>query len=331
MKRLSIAVLVLLSLLLTGCTQTATNKDDELQPLYTQASELLEKGDLQQAYDLFVQLGDYKDSAQHAEKFVYLPKEILAEDDGFGEAIALFRTTFEYNENGQLLKEYGTYTNNEGPGYSEVNEYDKEGKVILTKTESEAGFSTITYEYNGDGQLIKRVGCTDGANVGGISVYEYDADGNCIRVSNKSYLGIDTETYESKEPYSTDTVEYTYNEQGLCTGSVNYYGDNSSVCTVEYTDSGLPTSIKIIYEDNSIGDAATFTYDEKGRCIKVETSYNSTTEFTYDNGDLPVSAITTRDGGKPCNVSYTYELYYVEGEKAAIPFHLEQYFSVLKV
>ena len=329
MKRL-LALLMISCLLLCSCSRLVflPQEDADLQPTYVKACDLLKEGKLEEAYPLFLSLGDYKDSAVHAAKFAYLPTEILAQDDGFGEEIALYKTTYSYNEKGQLLEGKGTYTKEEGPGYSESHIYDKEGLRIETKTQSEAGDSTLTYEYNDQGQCIKRVGYTDGANVGGITLFTYEK-GLVKTATVRSYIGTDPAAYETNEPYHQSTVSYTYNGQGLCTEAKENTGENGVFTyEVSYNEQNLPTLLK--HTDSQGFESKTvFEYDEQGRCTKVDTDYD-VTEFTYGKGNHPVSAICTRDGGKPCEITYTYQLFYLN-EAPKIPAHLAEYFSNLEV
>lgn len=329
MKRL-LALLSVVCLLLCSCSRLVSvpQEDAELQPTYVRACDLLKEGKLEEAYPLFLSLGDYKDSALHASKFAYLPTEILAQDDGFGETMAYYKTTYSYDEKGRLLKGEGAYTKEEGPGYSEEHTYDKEGKLLRTESISEAGESVITYEYNDQGQCTKEIGYTNGANVGGITLFTYEND---LRktATVRSYLGTDTAAYETDEAYHQSTVTYSYNDQGLCTKAEENTGENGTFTyTVNYNSFGLPTLLRHTDNDGYSSETV-FEYDEQGRCTKVETFYD-VTEFTYDDGALPVSATRTRDGGKPCAITYNYQLFYLD-EVPQIPFHINEYLAGLEV
>ncbi len=329
MKRL-LALLSVVCLLLCSCGRLVSlpMEDTELQPTYAKACDLLKEGKMEEAYPLFLSLGDYKDSALHASKFAYLPTEILAQDDGFGEEIAYYKTTYSYDEKGRLLKGEGAYTKEEGPGYSEEHTYNKEGLLLKTKTLSEAGDSTVTYQYNEQGQCLKEIGFTDGANVGGITLFTYE-NGLRKTATVRSYLGIDTAAYETEEPYHQSTVTYSYNDQGLCTKAEENTGENGIFTyTVAYNSFGLPILLKHT-DSQGFESETTFEYDAQGRCTKVDTDYD-VTEFSYGEGNLPRSATRTRDGGKPCAITYTYQLFYLD-ESPQIPFHINEYLSGLEV
>lgn len=323
-----IRVLALLSvitlLFCSGCekNEPVAQQNDEKLSTYNQASDLLDKGELEKAKELFVQLGDYKDSAERVARFVLLPTRIYAEDDGMGDKIVHYQTDFIYNEHGELIKEVGTYTDTEGPEHSKEFTYDESGKVINARMLSEAGESHISYEYNEKGQLVKFVGFTEGCDLGGITIFTYDEKGNCITVETSSYMGTDVSKYETSEPYSIDRNNYTYNEKGLC---VQKSSDTNSLSkyTAEYNSFDLPT--KVVYDSGEgFISENLFSYDEQGRCLKIETP-NETKSFTYEQGDLPISAVFTRSGGKPCNITYTYQLYYTREKQKSIPFHIYEF------
>lgn len=338
MKKIIAFTLLTIILICSGCSKFVLmpQTNDELDPTYIKACDALKEGDYDTAYTLFTQLGDYKDSKTHLSYFAYLPVEIIAEDDGMGENIVYFQTVFTYDNYGRLLSEEGKYTNDEGPGYSEkhtYNEagqtYNEAGQLIKTEAISEAGFSTLTFEYDDSGFLVKRVGCTDGANVGGITLYTNDENGRCVEAKMMSYLGIDTENYQNSTPYHTDTTVYTYDAQGNCTKSVSNYGDGQITCTAEYNENGLPTVINSFESEDYISSTL-FEYDDKGRCTKISSPYDST-EFKYGEDLLPESAIRTRDGGKPCNVTYKYKLFYLKDGAPKTPFFMDEYLSVFEV
>ena len=330
MKRLFAMLLISCLMLCGGCSRIAflPQEDANLQPTYVKACDLLKEGKLEEAYPLFLSLGDYKDSALHASKFTYLPTEIMAQDDGFGESMALYKTTYSYNEKGQLLEGKGAYTKEEGPGYSETHTYNENGRLTQSKFLSEAGDSTVTYQYNDQGQCLKEIGFTEGANVGGITLFTYE-NGLRKTATVRSYLGTDTAAYETEEAYHQSTVTYTYNDQGLCTKAEENTGENGTFTyTVSYNEFGLPTLLR--HTDSQGFESMTvFEYDKQGRCTKVDTDYD-TTEFTYGDHANPLSATRTRDGGKPCQVTYTYQLFYLN-EVPQIPAHLAEYLSGLEV
>lgn len=331
MKRILSVLLIFVLFTCSGCSRLAflPQEDASLQPTYQKACDLLKEGNYEEAYPLFLSLGDYKDSADHAKKFFYQPIEILAQDDGFGEELVYHKTTYTYDEKGILLRYEGGYTKEEGPGFSEQYTFDDEGKKIRTDAISEAGDSTITYEYNDKGQIIKQIGFTEGANVGGITRLTYDDQGNRIAAEIASYLGTDPAGYETSEPYYKARTEYTYNEQGYCTKMVENSGEsNIFTYTITYNDRNLPTSLK--HTDGSgFSSETVFSYDEQGRCTRIDTDYD-VTEFSYEEGNLPAKAVRTRDGGKPCEITYTYQLFYLE-EAPQFPFYLEEHLAVLEV
>ena len=323
-------MLLSLLLLLCGCKRFVMlpKEDAALQPKYQEACDLLKEGDYEGAYDLFLQLGDYKDSKTHLSKFAYLPTEIVKEDDGMGENIAIYRTRYKYNEKGMLIEGVGEYENGEGPGYSEKLSYNEKGQLAQTETQSEAGFSILKFEYNDKGQLIKRVGYTEGANVGGITEYSYDENGNCTQTVMQSYFGTDTDSYKNEQPYHIEKATHVYDGDGRHEKTVSSYGDESITYTANYNANGLPTEIKSVTSDG-FDNVTRFEYGESGLCASIITPYDRT-DYQYGGQDLPVSATYTRDGGVPCKITYSYKLFYLE-QKPTFPFFMDDHFSVFEI
>lgn len=331
MKKTFAFLTCLIMIFCCGCSRLAIlpGQDAKLQPKYTEACDLLKAGNYEQAYTLFYQLGDYKDSAEHLKHFAWLPVQITQEDDGMTKEIILYTTTYSYNEHGECTSRIGTYESDIGPGYSEYNTYDALGKLIKSESTSEAGFSTITYQYDANDNLIKQVGCTEGPDVGGITTYTYNEQNLRQSSEYSSYLGIDTYSYESQEPYHTDVSEYYYDENNRCNKMIQHYGDDYQYTyTVEYNDNSLP--LKVVSDDGQGNVLSTLLkYDDIGRCIEITTNYDRTV-YSYGEGELPVCAVRTRDGGEPCDITYSYKLFYLRNEKDPIPFHVKEHLYFLE-
>lgn len=325
MKKL-LALLSIL-LLLTSCSRIVllSETDPEADKDYLRACDLLKSGDYEQAYALFVKLGDYKDSKTHADKFVWLVSQTEKDGYYFGDKMAVFKTVYTYNEYGELVTCVGSYTNDEGPGYSESHVYDSDGKRISSETVSEAGESKITYEYNKKGQLVKKVGYTNGPDLGSVTSFTYDSKGNCTVAEHKSFMGTDTSTYETDQPYHVDRNDYTYDENGRCIKTTTKLGDMPCTHEIKYDGLGLPITVTTSASDGTFNQT-TLTYDSQGRCTKVVTPYG-TTEFCYTDKNLPDSAVKTENSDTPINIKYTYKLHYLKQVAAKIPFHIQEYFS----
>lgn len=331
MKRSVLIVILMLTLILSGCSKNVPDPEtySAKEPLYLEALEDLKDGSYAKAFAVFTTLGDYKDCKDYVSKFAFMPIEITAEDDGFGENIVLYQTNYTYNEFGKLVTGVGKYTENEGPGYSEKHSYDADGRLISSETESEAGFSKVSYEYNEKDQLIKTIGATEGANVGSITTHKYDENGNRTETVCESYHGTDTQKYQNDKPYHTDKTVYTYNGQNKAVKAISSYGDSQMTYTAEYNENGMPTIIKSDDGQGFVSETV-FEYDENGNCTKIRTPYDETV-FTYDNSALPKTAIRTRGGGKPCNITYKYELCYMPDGVPEFPFFMDEHLSVFGI
>ncbi len=325
MKRIVSFLLLITVVFASGCQRVVVlpQTDDELHPTYVEACDLLKEGDIEGAYELFNKLTGYLDTEEHLSRFAYLPVEIVKEDDGFGEGPSIYRTTYTYNDYGELISVVGVYDDDKGPGHSAKQTYSDDGRLLKSEVESEAGFSTLEFEYDKSGKLVKRVGCTVGANVGGITTYTYDDEGKLTGAVMESYLGIDTKKYESSEPYHRDVYEYSYDENGNCIKCVSSYGEVKITYTAEYNTNNLPTLVRSDDGDGFVSDTV-FEYDENGRCTEIKTTHD-TTIFNYAEGDLPNSAVRTPDGSAPSNLKYTYKLVYLREEPKPIPFFMDRY------
>jgi hypothetical protein len=303
-------------------------EDNKLQAMYVKAADYLKEGEYEKAYPIFIELGDYKDSALHASRFAHLPVKIVQDDDGMMEGKTTFTTNYTYNEYGECIEKVGAYKDEVGPGFSEKNYYDDSGRLVKRESVSEAGCSTEIYEYNADGKLIKKTGCTDGANVGGITTYTYDEKGNRTTSRFDSYLGIDTENYGSQEPYHSENYRYYYDKQNRCVKMEQQYGEEYLFTyTVEYNENSLPLKITADDGQGTVNETV-FSYNDKGQCTEIDTDYEKST-YSYLDSDTPITAIRTRDGGEDCHATYSYDLFYLRNDKDPIPFHIKEHLLFL--
>ena len=208
---------------------------------YKKAFELIGDGEYQEAYDIFEELGDYKDSADHLGKFRYVLVEGFGRDVTTGEKITYeeyflnenglhektVRHIYEdkevvrnctYNEEGRLVKDVYTY---EGKCITTIDfSYDKNGN--LTKqisTDFEGRQRSLTYDYDKNGNLIKKTDIRHPdygvpVGLGGAAIisdwnetveYSYDKYGNVIKETSTNTNG------------NVSTIEYSYNLLGKVT------------------------------------------------------------------------------------------------------------------
>jgi ketosteroid isomerase-like protein len=202
---------------------------DPREAMYEEAFALIGEKDYESAYALFVELGDYKDAAQQAAYFRYIP-------------------TYHY-EYYTLLGEEVIVT------YSvTLNEWNLPAVVVETYVSGE--INTCTYTYNDFGKVTRRE-CVDEEGATILYVAEYDENGNLIAETVNNAFD------------EVSRFEYTYNELGQCVRCdvetendwyYNYYA-------ITYDEEGREIKIVYAYDDsNAIEEAV---YDEEGRILKT--------------------------------------------------------------
>lgn len=205
------------------------------------------------------------------------------------------RKIYTYDEEGNL-SEFAIYN---GPKEKlvrfRVHNYEYSNGQLIKETERAGGnnkiIETIDYEYNADGNLIKK---TEKSSYGTVTetLYEYDSQGNQIKYTSKNdmakYIGI-----------------FTYDANGNCTSSeyTDYNGEtitNKSSYKFEYDNEGVITKeyfTQTIYnpesETEEISAETTYIY-ENGLLLK-KVADDSIVEYEYhDNNRI----VTRYWGGK---------------------------------
>lgn len=221
--------------------KTITDNQQKLQK-YNNALTLLDEAraeknftvnqDKTRIYQMFVELGDYKDSELYVSNFSYLPISIyrgyerynlyynsegLLELKNEYDAIGLKEHRFAYDEHGSLVKEIvARYDNKLRVDNQEIEYiYDEEGKLIQKKTtwklsEHEPYIDT-KYIYNDASKCVEEISFNPSGIENEHKYYEYDSDGN--RISCKTI----SDSFFSKEK-ETALYHYSYefDEEGNC-------------------------------------------------------------------------------------------------------------------
>ena len=153
---------------------------DENESKYTEALELIESGDYEEAYALFSELGDYKDSEKEAAKFHYVPSKIsLKETVGGDEAETYETVTISYNEQNLPIKRTGVYRS--GSEYSYEYTYDENLNVIKEVYTTSSGEKTVyDYTFDENENLIKEE-CTDSIGKKSVNEYFYNEDATLVK------------------------------------------------------------------------------------------------------------------------------------------------------
>ena len=150
-----LSILLLVSMLIVCMSSCSFLK-------YKDAYKLIDNGDYEAAYDIFCELGDYKNAEDEVEKFHYLRTSIVYEEEYEDEK----RTkTITISLNEQNLPSQAIATSDKGDKYIYDYTYDENGNLIKGACTHLNGYKSITdYTYDEKGNLI--------------NVVKTDSDGN---------------------------------------------------------------------------------------------------------------------------------------------------------
>ena len=344
MLALLIAALMCTSAL-TACSLGNASK-------YRQALELTEQGDYEAAYALFTELGDYKDAAEEAAKFHYIPiKETaqLISPEGTrienlvislnennlpyqciktGENGYQHTCLYSYTAGNQLMKITCSATDGTTENYECT--YDQNGYLIKEHSVyGDGSTSTYEYAYDENGNQTKMV-ITESSGYFYSGEYTYDAEGREIKSVITDDYG--TSTYENvydaegnlikeimTDESGTTIYENVYDAEGNRTKEImsDENGNAFTIYEYSYDEQGnlLETTIK---EGDSTWTMTKCTYDEKGQLISEYFDFGDGHFFAYeyaydDNGNVSKKRVY---GSSGYDDTYTteYKLVYIPFE-----------------
>lgn len=306
MKRkicLVLTVLMLASTLFVGCDKTlpedtpvgentpadepsAEELPDATKMTYDAALSCLEKGEIEEAYALFLSIPDYRDVSEHLERFVYR----------YGKKVTRTSTDtsisyYQYNPYGQET-EWILGNNVRTQSYDEkgnlvsviyfdggrhFHTYDERGLLVRRVYENEQTGKRDTIEehtYNELGQKIEVCTVRDGVTVAK-EHYEYDEAGNRTKTS-RFYAN------NGEEPYQI--IESAYDAAGNRISHKETYYDGQW-CEWQYAYNENHLVICEQYSDY-IGDDWQYdmAYDVYGQVIRRSyTSASKSYDYDYEN------------------------------------------------
>ena len=299
---------------------------------YKEAQELLDDGDYAEAYEIFKELGDYKDAEEIAGRFRYVPTKVTSEGESGGYENMTIKLSYnednlikqyvkQYKDDSQEIVEYTydkkyncikeVYTDRSGGVSVTERIYDENGNVVreVYAYDDEECY-THDYIYNDDGNVIK---CTTIDESGkSITDYIYNENGDIVKQSEKDQNGKISSyanyTYDEKGNNIKSEVKYENMDYGYVTENF-YEGDNlvQTVTTINYGITEFETTTD-------------YTYDKKGNAITVVTKsvyddleFDSEirTENTYDeNGNL-IKSVSFSNGEQTGTREIKYKLVYL--------------------
>ena len=187
--------------------------DVEREGKYNRAFELIAAKDYSEAYELFRELGDYKDSATQLGFFRYMPKKATISENGEN-----FIVGVSYNDK-DLPSELVCIDAESGAKNSFAYSYDENGKLVEKVSTYEDGSKAFfDYTYDENGNLSKEV---EEHSNGEKYIYEYtyDANGNLIK---------DVMTFPSGDQYVS---ERTVDESGKVIKQIDIMPDGEESVT----------------------------------------------------------------------------------------------------
>ena len=286
----------------------ACESPDETETKYNDACALIESGDYEEAYAVFKDLGEYKDSEKYLSRFTYFPS--VVKYDLYDRSGVMKITFGSYNMPVRMLTKgtieaEGDYTKD---GWYT---YDGKGNLMRQAMTYNGDFAAYDYSFDENNNIIKAE-YIDGDVVRAVNGYVYDENGVLIR---ESYVQDGVVYYDYVNTYDANgnliksiyesadgdyIYDYVYNDDGNLVNDCGetpygYYNNDYT-----YDDDGMLTE-KVYTDNGELRCTFYYTYDSVGNCIKEELHYPDETKdvFTkeYDeNGNLTKEVHTYADG-----------------------------------
>lgn len=334
MKRILIVMLCLLLCLsvFTGCSANGGLIGN--QSTYDQAVQLLQEGKLQEAYDLFLTIDDYRDVPKYLEGFSYVYETSTSQNTNG----AAYTMHCEYDAYGRLIRSVKDQHTASGNQFEVVRAYtyDDQGNVVEFKYKRGSTYDYATrYEYDQDRNMIKIIH-PDG------QVYEYthDKQGNVLTEVMKDELGLVFQKHiyqynrrgdvieETIEQYvnnitSSLTYRWQYDYDGK--GNIRKKESDGYYETFEYDENGRVTHHVIHRSQLDQETVQSFKYDSHGNVIEHhydsgKNEYTHTYEFEYDAHGNVLSVISYSGGEVFQTETYSgYKLCYSPYGKTVMP------------
>ncbi len=218
-------------------------------------------------------------------EFVFGENGLIEKEKKFydnGEVTYEYYECYEYNENGQITKRYATDLKGNILEKHDVFEisYKKNGDIEMI-SENEINY---VFEYDGNSNPVKYTKLDHSVTVSTVSS-EYDENGNIVK-----------STDTNKDGNITEITVYTYDENGLLASAetTNRSGSILNKKTYEYNADGLVSKFTITAND----DTRTTVYEYKdGVLVKETMTVSATSDFAtsreyvteyeyYGNGNI---------------------------------------------
>ena len=293
-------------------------QEDTAQNLvYVQALDYLRKGEFAQARDLFLTLGDYKDTAAYLDRFIFL-EDVLLRTESFSDTEGVSCGSVEYHYDGWGRVAQENHITPEG-GLTRVTIQD-DGTIRVRQ--SPTGQYMETFALTGDsGRTLthtQEIAYMDGYNQITTCALLFDAEGRLAwengtvsrmqgnrSTTTSTWKG--TYTYNELGQRIRYEKEYTWGIRGVYREAYTYDAAGNLILLESVTQ--LPGL--------SEGTREVYTYDENGNKLTMErvtlrnpgeeneTLWDDTRiEYTWENGKLIRETVTL--GGITTVTDYVY-------------------------
>lgn len=233
---------------------------------------------MNEAYALLAKLGNYKDAPELLAHFI---KCDLSKSDNTMDGIVLtneagqtiaaasplltYTSTFEFNENGLVVKETRLLKNEV---QNITYDYNDAGQLVKEEISRSYNETCITYQYNEAGQLTLKeshIAYKDGDKEYYRYRYEYNPNGDIATEHSYQETTFGTSDVQIKE--KTIQYSYVYDENGLLIEKTDYYPD---------TDESR---------------VLTYQHDAEGRVIKITNQWKGKTYSSTDISNISYSTV----------------------------------------
>ena len=287
----ALIVILMLTVLLSGCDHIGTQA-----ARYEEAISLIESGKYTSAYNIFKELGDYKDSEAYLSRFHYV---IVDASVTFQSEEDWSKTILKFTYNDKNLPSRISSYSTDSSYYTDYT-YDDRGNLVKEHYGNGEYQRSVDYLYDTNGNLIKEIETVMGKSQV-LKEYTYDENNRMITQSRPNY-GILT--------------EYSYDQNGKLIKQIEKNGDSedSWYSTDYFYDEG-GNLIRTLRVDGNHQTRTDYVYDENGKLIKETFTdgdiVNYVMDMTYDeNGNLSKAVITQSWSIQTIEIKL-YELVYI--------------------
>ncbi len=326
MKKINRYVLCLLLFIsffsFSSCEEKQSEHSKEEQ--YKQAVQHMENAEFEKAYNLFSELGDYKDAKKQLEKFEWvLTKKTF--DGGKNKKVL----SHKYNSDGLRIESKAQFSTEDYAIISFDYSNDKllKGSALTSSYDKNTPFAFYEYEYDEDGILVTE----KFSNLEGeLCIITYNEDGKKMKVettdNNSDYHRIETYKYNGAGLLANETIkrldsdyekfsEYSYNDDNLLIKEFHSrYGEDDAPVTITHIYNQHNLRIETITSGShgsSYNYHTYYEYNENGLLtqeIRIDNTHDEkhTTIYSYNEHNLLIKKQVDETPHGKHTITYKY-------------------------